>query len=412
MVLKTENILNYYYSFVFWQDGDKITLIEVNEMLEADLCKKIIDTLEKKGAMLGDTCTPPLVRPEGSSKKDISDNLGKELLNFFENDVFSFTELLKVSSHELENTLEFDLNKIYTGVALSSQKTVEKGSLIEEKLPKSTAKLTKELFRFFVWPWVKSSYFVSRGLLKPHGFPGDYVIVESMYEGNAKSTGLGYVYDIIFLNTQLCQGLRNRKDQMKQIFANFVKLRKQKPLTILNVGCGGSRDLREVALPDSGKGFNIYLTDFDKRAIDFSIDHLSSKTSDTNWIPLNIDVKDLTSEEGIKKHKIASCDLIYSIGLFDYLPDRILIKLLENLLVLLKDDGLLVFAHKDYTHYNPRIADWFCDWKYYSRTQQDFETIFKSIGIDISTISFSREKDGYIFFAHINKPIGTKTIKT
>jgi len=372
------------------------------ELLEFDMWQEILALFREKFPKKYDLKDLPDIKLSKKSPKKISADIYSKLMGFFGKDVVSFTELLENSSHQLETTLNFDLHFIFNKVFSGSANVVDSGELILEGFPKRLADKMKEVFRYILWPWIRESYFVKRGFLKPHGFPGDFVIVENMYEGNTKSLGLGYVYDVIFLNTQLCQGLRNRKDYMKQVIVNFLGQKQSEEVVLFNVGCGGSRELREISIPNEGEGLAVYLMDFDKKAIKFSMEQLVPKIPKAELIPLNIDARELYSQPK-GKNKIKPCDLIYSIGLFDYLPDRVLIKLLQSLVSFLKENGLLIFAHKDYTFYNPRIADWFCDWKYYPRTQQDFKGILEKIKVKNDQVSFSREKDGYIFFVEIKK---------
>ena len=103
--------------------------------------------------------------------------------------------------------------------------------------------------------------------------------------------------------------------------------------------------------------------------------------------------------------RFGSQNLIYSIGLADYLPDRVLKKLIRFCFDLLSQKGKLIFAfkYKERDPFAPLPPDWFCDWKYYPRTEDEFKTIIGRIGINGSQVSFSRERDGYIFFTNINK---------
>jgi SAM-dependent methyltransferase len=375
-------------------------------LTEAQLCQKILEIPPKKSPKLfGLTrqTDDQIERPIGNPSKVLSKENCKQVLDFFNKLVIPFAVLLNRDSEQITNTLDFDVHRIFTQVYEKSEKIVRSGDHLVKRLPKSTGIMAKKAFRSIVWPWIRDSYFVSRGLLKPYGYPGDYVIVEAMYDGNPRSMGMGYIYDSIFLKTQLCQGLRNRKDQMKQVLNNYFTLNKKDEVKILNVGCGGSRELREIILPNDGAGVELSLIDFDKRALDFSMKELEPKVPKANIIPLNTDVRQLINKKGLKDGETGKYDLIYSIGLFDYLPDNILTRLIENMVALLEDGGLFIFAHKDCSVYDPRISDWFCDWNYYCRTQKAFEQIMKKLGISRQNVNFSREKDGYIFFAKISK---------
>ena len=375
-------------------------------MKESILYQKIFDIIDNS-KIAADINNPnlKLKRPHFSAnaQKELPENLCGQILKYFSSEVIPFAVMLKEYSEALSNTLNFDLNIIYSKVESGSEELSKNGNILMLDLPKTVVQNIKDIFRHVMWPWIKDSYFVSTGLLKPKGFPGDYIIVESMYDGNAKTMEMGYVYDTIFLNSQLCQGLRNRKDQMKQIIKNYLNNNKGKRLNILNVGCGGSRELRELPIQNMGEGLTIYLMDFDTDATSFSIRHIRPNAAKADLIPLNVDVRDLGDKNKSDKFQINKCDLVYSIGLFDYLSDKIIISLLNKLLSIMKDNALLVVAHKDFKHYDPAVSDWFCDWKYFPRTQPDFEGLINKLDIKPRSVSFAREKDGYIYFAEILK---------
>jgi len=92
-------------------------------------------------------------------------------------------------------------------------------------------------------------------------------------------------------------------------------------------------------------------------------------------------------------------DLIYSIGLIDYLPDRVLKKLIAILYQLLKNNGKLILTHKNREKTFPPIPpDWFCDWKFVPRNKEEVIKLIYTSGI--SEFSFSVESDDfeYIYY--------------
>ena len=375
-------------------------------MRENDLYRHLFEVIEKYKVENTTYYYEPLpinIPKPTNNAKDISDDTALKVIEFFKVNVIPFATKLKKIANELTTGYDFNLDTIYNEIETISETISSTGDNITSTLPKNTKHNIKDIFRLVVWPWVQNSYFVRSGLLKPSGFPGDYMIAEAMYDGNAKSFGLGYIYDTIFLNTQLCRGLRNRKDMMKQIICNYLNNNQFGNIDILNVGCGSSRELREIDMPSSGGRITIGLMDFDQNAIDYSTKHIDSKQLQIKLIPFNIDVREIARQKNTDAFPVEKYDFIYSIGLFDYLSDKIIINLLNKLLTALKNSGLLIVSHKDYKLYDPAIADWFCDWKYFHRTQADFENLISNLDAHPRAVSFSREKDGYIFFAKITK---------
>jgi cyclopropane fatty-acyl-phospholipid synthase-like methyltransferase len=97
-------------------------------------------------------------------------------------------------------------------------------------------------------------------------------------------------------------------------------------------------------------------------------------------------------------------DIIYSVGLFDYLPSDFLVKMFRGLYNLLKSDGILIAAFKDADMYKPHFYHWIINWDgFLQRTDSEFRNIFKEAGIPETSILEMREEMGIIVFYLITK---------
>ena len=97
-------------------------------------------------------------------------------------------------------------------------------------------------------------------------------------------------------------------------------------------------------------------------------------------------------------------DLIYSIGLADYLPDRVLKNMIMNSFHGLNPKGKFIIAHKDksieFSHLPP---EWFCDWEFYERDEGDLLALINSIKLEGAGIKVERENTQNVFFITISK---------
>ena len=89
-------------------------------------------------------------------------------------------------------------------------------------------------------------------------------------------------------------------------------------------------------------------------------------------------------------------DMVYSIGLADYLPERFLKRLILFCFDLLRPSGILVIAHKDSKQYKPLAPDWWCDWTFYHRSEEDVVNIFRNC--NIFNINVEKEPSSVMFF--------------
>ena len=97
-------------------------------------------------------------------------------------------------------------------------------------------------------------------------------------------------------------------------------------------------------------------------------------------------------------------DLIYSIGLADYIPDLIFGGIVKFCFSFLKKNGSLVIAHKNVKTHKSLASDWFCNWHFYPRSEEDVEKIIvEHLKGDKFTLKIDREKTEHIFFLSIHK---------
>jgi hypothetical protein len=64
-------------------------------------------------------------------------------------------------------------------------------------------------------------------------------------------------------------------------------------------------------------------------------------------------------------------DVVYSFGLFDYLPAAVLYRCAKRFLPFLKQEGRFVFCLKDARCYDAWFYDWLYDWQFVPRTFDD-----------------------------------------
>jgi hypothetical protein len=104
--------------------------------------------------------------------------------------------------------------------------------------------------------------------------------------------------------------------------------------------------------------------------------------------------------------KFGTCDIVYSIGLCDYLPDRALVPMISGLRDSLNDEGILYIAFKDANRYDKTEYQWHVDWHFYQRTEQDCRALFGAAGINGDSLQVTRDETGTIMncIARVKRP--------
>jgi len=250
---------------------------------------------------------------------------------------------------------------------------------------------------------VYKSLLIKRAYEKPRGYPGDYQMLEYIYDNKPISKDIGYCGDEYILQDDYVIAVRSRKDMMQIILRDYIKNAAASALNILNLGCGSCRELKglfaEGSIPKPSLTFN--LVDQDEEALDFCKKNLSKLPSNLRF---NFFQENIVSLSRDKKYceLFQGQDLIYSIGLADYLPDMFLGSLMQFCFQLLKPQGKLVIAHKNVIEYKASAPDWFCEWYFFPRGKEKLSEIVKA-NIGDAYIDYRDEESKRIFFVIISK---------
>lgn len=286
---------------------------------------------------------------------------------------------------------------------------IQKGELLKQTINNKLliTKIKKE-FRSLVSCWAFKSQLMKRGFEKPRGYPGDSDIIEVIYDKRTFSPDneLGYYFDLYVLENPYAEGVRNRKDTLRDILKRNL-LSGSKELKILNLACGSSREIWELYSAKDSKidqrKVEFTLLDWDDNALEFSRNRLKNISKNVKLNFLKEDVMQFVkSTEFFDKN--GKQDLVYTIGLADYLPDRVLRKMIKNSFIGLNPGGSFIIAHKDknvaFSHLPP---EWFSDWEFYQRDETDMKNLIDSADIGKFSYHVERENSGQIFFITITK---------
>ena len=225
---------------------------------------------------------------------------------------------------------------------------------------------TGRALRIALGPWLWRSQVWYRAAWKPHGYAGDYQMLELMYdlEGNAfdarTQPGVLNALDALLATLHCVQGLWHRRAFYRSLLAS-EHARRGGRLRVLDVACGGARytrDFLEGVEADSGdtRGIHLTLVDQDASALAFCEDHaLAPWRERVRTLSAPIQRLPRLLQEG-------GYDVVLSTGLYDYLDAPTARALSAHLGGLLAPGGVL--AVSNYTPSDPsrHIRAWITDW--------------------------------------------------
>ena len=343
-----------------------VEFVNLKEIQKAALREKLIKT--QISGLLKD-----IKRPE--VKKYISRFFLKDLLDYISGMVSLIGQLSKENkySRELEKKLEHLNNKILL-----------KGYCLELLLAdKAIIKRVKDNFRQLVGAWIYKSAIVKWAFDKPRGYPGDHKMLDLIYDNKPVSKNIGVYFDNNFLRSPYAVAIRMRSSYIQKSLEKFINQAETSCLHILSIACGSCREIAE-ALPnlDAKKSVVFTCCDWDEDALKFSQNRFSGDIpKNVQFEFINKDIRD-TAKNNTCVQVYGKQDLIYSVGLMDYLSDGMLKEVLQALYNLLREGGKLILTHKNKDKtFSPIPPDWFCDWKLISRGKDEILKLFYDCGL-------------------------------
>ncbi len=324
------------------------------------------------------------------------------LNHFFSKDVKWYTDELRAVDQEQRSLRNYS-PALFDRLKAAEARITEQCKKVEGHLKNSNGAIqqAKAGFREKIAPWYEQSYLMKRATEKPRGYPGDYVILEAIYDNVARSPGIGYYLDRLFLSDELALAVRNRKDLIRE------KLRKEietapNGLRLMNLASGSCREWYELIPRLDGKRLNLVCLDFDQTALDYAENRLDgyAKRLKIRFVKDNV-LRLAKRKDNRKRYGLQ--DIIYSFGLYDYLPDKSLKALFKSQLDLLNGGGRMILTFKDNTEYDGTKHAWFCDWYFQERSEQDVLKLFADLGIDDEKVTITWENSNTIAFFDIMK---------
>lgn len=208
---------------------------------------------------------------------------------------------------------------------------------------------------------IQHSGLLRRSREKPFGYPGDFEVLEHIYDRRVfdDSTKVGKLIDLWAIDGGLPTAVVQRKNALAYLLSELTGSNSYR--SFLSIGAGTAREVRDLCLSNVDVTFD--MVDFDVRTqqrfeehgqhLDCVKYHIFDVFKDSIALPL-------------KRY-----DVVYSFGLFDYVPDKYLNRLMTKINELLGDDSLFIFALKDKNHYNAWFYDLLCDWRFIQRSRED-----------------------------------------
>lgn len=230
----------------------------------------------------------------------------------------------------------------------------------DQAFDKEAKQVALDVFRENVLEFYTLSDFVLRSIERPQGYPGDYVLMNKIYDNEfiGGSTFAKFIYSW-GINEVSSQAVRYRRGLFTRKMKSLVTRNK---INICSVACGPARELGDFLTeldPEVSGKFDFYLLDQDIKALTeakrrlIEIKITRSLNCEIHFLPIS--VKQIFEGSSLTQSiSEIPFDLIYSSGLYDYLAQNTAKLLTANLYKWLGSTGSLIVGN--YNKHNPSHA--------------------------------------------------------
>ncbi|MGH6828090.1 MAG: hypothetical protein ACREFW_04190 [Rhizomicrobium sp.] len=267
---------------------------------------------------------------------------------------------------------------------------------------------TKEFTELVLTPEMRGGAIWDRSYAKPLGYPGDYRIMNQVYDWERQGAGV-YRQLLHRLGLEVAECIATRMQLVKARIADLVRERGQEgPARILSLGSGPAREIQlflESPQARSGKA-EFTLVDQEAEALAYAYDHLYplvlSHGDQARLKSLNLSFTDILRANG-GLHQVPPQNLIYSLGLIDYLSDRRARLLVRRLYAALAPGGLLIIANMNETALsNLWPMEFIADWSLAYRDEAEMKAWTEGLGARQCWTEL--EKTGRVRLLFLRKP--------
>lgn len=233
---------------------------------------------------------------------------------------------------------------------------------------------TKAFTEVVVTPELRAGAIWDRSYTKPLGYPGDFEVMNQVYDWERKGVN---VYQMLMhrLGLEVAECIKTRMEVVRANIATVVQDKGQaRAAKILSLGSGPAREIELFLAGSSLKSRRVEFTLIDqetaalKYAVEKTYPHVLNAQSQARVQGLNMSFTDILRGTGALS-SLPPQDLIYSVGLIDYLVDRRGAALVKRLYETLVPGGLLIIGNMNETGLsNLWPMEFVTDWSLYYRS--------------------------------------------
>jgi hypothetical protein len=252
------------------------------------------------------------------------------------------------------------------------------------------------------FPLFMASATMARCYMKPSGYPEDRLTLERIYQGEPEGDGrLGPLLDRWFLSRPVCRarrhGLRWVTDLLNQVTADSPG---PGPVRVTGLVCGTTQELFDL-LTAAAVPVLATCIDGDADALRAASEAARDLGCADRITFLQADVVDLAT--GLGPVNLGPQQLIYALGLCDYLTDEQVRQLLDWVQDHLAEGGSVALTNLDAANPDLLFMEHILEWRVYARTEARLRELFAGSRFGGRPLAVQRDEGGAGLLARCRK---------
>jgi extracellular factor (EF) 3-hydroxypalmitic acid methyl ester biosynthesis protein len=258
-----------------------------------------------------------------------------------------------------------------------------------------------------------------RAYEKPLGYSGDYRMMELYFAEELTGDGLyGRFLHSIAQNYTLGLTVVAREAIMREAVRAAVETEGDGPVRVLALAAGPAIELRRFleATGPLSRPVELILLDQDRAAHEVAHRHLTRILLERQHGTLPVRIRCLHSsvrqllrpetpdDEQVVGELLAGLDLVYSAGLYDYLPEPVAVRLTSFLYSRLRPGGRVLVGNLVDTPDTTWIIDYVCGWTLLYRTDETMLRLAEGLTPTPSRTTITRDATGRCLFLDVTSP--------
>ena len=236
---------------------------------------------------------------------------------------------------------------------------------------------TKSFTEVVLTPEMRTGAIWDRSYAKPLGYPGDFEVMNQVYDWQRKGTN-AYQMLVHRLGLEVAECIKTRMDVVRDTIGTVVHERgNARTARILSLGSGPAREVELFLAGQSLRNSRVEFTLIDqepsalKYALEKTYPHVLSSDGHARVQCLHMSFTDIM--RGVSAlGSLPPQDMVYSVGLIDYLTDHRAAGLVRRLYDSLAPGGLLVIGNMNETPLsNLWPMEFIVDWSLYYRSEAE-----------------------------------------